>query len=1373
MQAATAAGRTQVKITQTAPQAVLSWSSFNVGAATDLVFDQSAGGASASTWVALNEVRDPSAQPSRILGSISAPGQVYIINRNGIIFGAGSQVNAAALLAATADFAGGSAGFLANGIYSTNGTAGLLPAFGGSGATDAPAGSLVMVQPGAQIATSAPASVENGGGFVMLFGAGVQNAGAITTPQGQTVLAAGQQFYLTPGYSSSGGGDPLATTLGSEVAVTGGGAANNTGLIEATRGDITLVGHAVTQAGVALSTTTTAQRGTIHLLTDTSDSTGSVTLAAGSLTQVAPELDDTDTALNSQRAQLIATSAANNSARLTTAPALNDIAGLADRLDQSRIEITAGGTVSFGAGSLTSAQGGQIAVSAGSGRIFAAGGAQLDVSGVVAPAQPATANVLTVNIQPTELRDSPANRDAGKLPGSNVYVDASRLTTVAASLADPGTRIYTPGGLLEVSGYVAEVGHTIAEWATIGGTVTLAAGSVVVQPGAGINLAGGSESYQAGMIPASWLIGSDGQLYTVNNAPASLTYTGVYGGFTVDHAKWGVSATYASALVAPSQVWRDGYTVGRDAGSLILSTPAAVIEGTISAGTVTGAQQTAARPAGVSDPFTLAQTVAPLGGTLALGQYAATGLTGTYPTDVVLGSAAPAVAAGIGAADPLPAGRGNTAWFAAGLLDGAGFASVQIASGGAITLASPLSFAPGGQIALIAPEVTIEAGLVAPSAGLTLGNRLPGTGAFLPGAAAVTLAGGATIDLRGQWNNRLRDPLDASGAAFVNGGSASLDSSGGVTLAAGSAIDVSAGGTLSASGAFSGGKGGSVTLTADDPAAGAGTAPLVLQGTLSGFGASGGGALSITAPAVRIAAAAPADAPVGTLVLTPALFARGFGSYAITGLNGVAVAPGTALAVTVPTEVPSAAAAALPTGSDPALATDIGLLPLFTPNATRATLTQRPGASLTLQAVDNTAGGALAIGAGAAITVDPGQSVSLQAHDFDHHRRHDHRARRQHRHRQHALSGRHRHPAAVAVRPGAGGVAGRGQPARRFRHRQHRARQHGPALWRGAGRRQHQHRRHRRHRRRRHAAHHGCPGDHPPGRGARCQRRRGHDRSHRRHGAAGRAGARCRRRRQHQPVVLHRHLRRRHAARRRRRGGRGRRHAGADDGNAGVQHQPVRRACRPDGAARADRHAAAGDATAGHAAGRRGHAAGRFRPRRHRRRPGDFRRLRRARPVRARADPVRRRCHAGGETVGHARQCGAGGGHGVRPGADRGAVCRARRQHRAGAGAGRCGAADQPALDAAGHHQRRHAGDQRRPHRCRQCHPPRHRLGHSRPRRDGGEHHLSGLRPAHPGQQRRPAVPQRHHAVQQRRHHAAGGTGLSGGRRHGDRRRRL
>jgi filamentous hemagglutinin family protein len=97
----TANGQTTVTVVQTSAEAVLTWQTFNVGRSTTLDFNQSAGGKDVGNWIVFNEITDPSGVPAQILGSIHAQGQVYVIDQNGIIFGANSQVNTHALVASS------------------------------------------------------------------------------------------------------------------------------------------------------------------------------------------------------------------------------------------------------------------------------------------------------------------------------------------------------------------------------------------------------------------------------------------------------------------------------------------------------------------------------------------------------------------------------------------------------------------------------------------------------------------------------------------------------------------------------------------------------------------------------------------------------------------------------------------------------------------------------------------------------------------------------------------------------------------------------------------------------------------------------------------------------------------------------------------------------------------------------------------------------------------------------------------------------------------------------------------------------------------------------------------------------------------------
>src|SRR3546814_10808086 len=86
--------------------------------------------------------------------------------------------------------------------------------------------------------TAKPANSTTGGGYVLLAGKELHNAGAITTPNGQTLLAAGDSFIIKKGQGTED--NPASTTRGNEVTTTGEGHVSNTGLIQATTGDITL-----------------------------------------------------------------------------------------------------------------------------------------------------------------------------------------------------------------------------------------------------------------------------------------------------------------------------------------------------------------------------------------------------------------------------------------------------------------------------------------------------------------------------------------------------------------------------------------------------------------------------------------------------------------------------------------------------------------------------------------------------------------------------------------------------------------------------------------------------------------------------------------------------------------------------------------------------------------------------------------------------------------------------------------------------------------------------------------------------------------------------------------------------------------------------
>ncbi|WP_152535493.1 filamentous haemagglutinin family protein [Bradyrhizobium sp. Ai1a-2] len=983
--------RVRVNIGQTRQKAILTWDTFNVGSRTDLSFDQRGN----RDWVALNRVLGTDARPSQILGTLKADGQVYVINQNGIIFGGGSQINVGALIASTAKISNDQ--FL-SGIYSAQTGSTWTPSF-----TDAAAllgngtgGGVVKVEAGAQIQTHAPASVTAGGGFVLLMGGQVVNAGAIATSNGQTQLAAGDDFVLRPGYGTDQ--NIASTTRGNEIApvLRSGslaGLVRNDGMVFSAQGDITLAGRTVEQNGILVASTSVNTRGTIHLLNSATDTLGSVTLGAGSLTTVIPELESEETALDSQRGALIAASATANQQRSQQASgAFNNLSLLADRLDQSRIEIVTGGTVVFkggtSQGSLTIAQGGQVAVSAG-GRIFTENGATIDVSGVRNVSLAMAANNIMINIQGNELRDSPQNRDSNALKNADVWIDICDLIYVPSGTGGyEGDRYYTPGGLLEVGGYLANTAHRIGEWSAVGGTITLSAPEVIAQKGSVFDISGGSVHYEAGYIRTTNFLGPDGRLYNINDARADMTFYGLGQGFIREHERWNVTEVWTSPFGKgrESVRWEEGYTVGRDAGRLILSTPTAIFEGDILADVVKGERQSTSRPDGITDGYKAAQNVVAQAGTLALGQYNALGLTNAYITDVKIGDVA-SVTDGMNATDALASDRSNTAYLDAGLLNDAHLGGLNIATKDKVSVDAPVKLADGGNMFLVAPTVDINADITAHSGRVTVTNILQrdvvgSTPIFLAppsGLPQFTLAAGATIDVSGVWTNGVLASDDLSRLAYLDGGDVTLKSSYGVTIEGGSTIDVSSGAAIMQNGKARGGKGGNVALFAYDelgiPSIGG---RLVLDGDIRGYGVNGGGTLAIDGASIVIGASeTPHDAT--DLLLTPDLFRKGFSKYDINGHEKLAVADGTAIDVEVPVYRFNSASFAVPTGADPAAAFELWTPPQYQEDPLHGVLTQRAGADLVLESSNNFQGGQIAIGQGAAITVDPGRTITVQS----------------------------------------------------------------------------------------------------------------------------------------------------------------------------------------------------------------------------------------------------------------------------------------------------------------------------------------------------------------------------------------------------------
>jgi filamentous hemagglutinin family protein len=84
----------QLDVNQTSNNVVIDWATFNIGGDATTQFNQPG-----SSSIAVNRVGD--VNPSQILGSLRANGQVVLLNSNGVFFGQNSTVNVSGLLVST------------------------------------------------------------------------------------------------------------------------------------------------------------------------------------------------------------------------------------------------------------------------------------------------------------------------------------------------------------------------------------------------------------------------------------------------------------------------------------------------------------------------------------------------------------------------------------------------------------------------------------------------------------------------------------------------------------------------------------------------------------------------------------------------------------------------------------------------------------------------------------------------------------------------------------------------------------------------------------------------------------------------------------------------------------------------------------------------------------------------------------------------------------------------------------------------------------------------------------------------------------------------------------------------------------------------
>ncbi|MBC8057094.1 MAG: hypothetical protein H7Y61_10995, partial [Rhizobiales bacterium] len=513
------------------------------------------------------------------------------------------------------------------------------------------------------------------------------------------------------------------------------------------------------------------------------------------------------------------------------------------------------------------------------------------------------------------------------------------------------------------------------------GAVTLAAaGAVITDPTSKVDVSGGRVTYTEAQVRPTTLIGADGTRYSANNAPADINYSAVEGGQASQFDRWGRITQFTPVR---SRI-EAGYVDGRNAGTVKIATPIALLGGQIAAGATNGERQ-------VAGTDTLAK-----GGAVDLGTRAADAAFASTVNSTASGvlrdfavvAAQKAISAdlfNVVSPGALPA----AGWIAADTLNDSGASSLRVTSvadlvvepGAAIAMPRRGSVelsAAGAKGVTIGADITAHGGSVTAQT-INLGNALNAQ----QQSGDVTLQAGRRIDVSGDWVNQSLDGARAGSA--IGGGAVQLLSARGLNLQDSSAVDVSGGATVGTNGAVTGTNAGSIRLESQRSGLIAdGTEPIAtvhIGADLRGESLAAGGSLRVRAAEVDIRDTARlGPLPLirdgvkpGALVIDDGFFTQGgFTSFDIEGAQRLGVDASTTIAPRATRWMVTQNSRFAATGTRPGDALVSTMLPEGQRNAASVSL-----ASGGLKS--NTDSGELTLGRSATIATDAGGNVTLSA----------------------------------------------------------------------------------------------------------------------------------------------------------------------------------------------------------------------------------------------------------------------------------------------------------------------------------------------------------------------------------------------------------
>ncbi len=817
------------------------------------------------------------------------------------------------------------------------------------------------------------------------------NNGTLSAADGQVILAAGREVGFAAHSQDDASLRGLDVFVGKVDAASG--TVSHLGWIDIPRGNATLTGKTINQSSVITSSTSVSLNGSVDLLANYNAvanpsydptnislgpafvfvSSGAVTLGPKSVTRILPEWDSLETAVGTQLAL----------------PSRLKIQGLAIHLEnQSSIfapnanaTLTAGNW-NYAAAESTLTRPTSDFINA-SGQLYFEPGATINVAGSSGVSVSVAQNILTLQLRGAELADSPVQRD-GILRGITLNLDIRNRGEY-----NGGAWIGTPLG--DATGFAGLIQRTVGELTTAGGSVTLKAGSsIVMQPGSTVDSSGGFIDFQGGLVETT-RVTANGRLYDISQALPDRIYDGIYTGQSTFIAqKYGIAETFTNPLALKSSHYEAGYIQGASGGKIAITAPSMALDGTLIGQTVSSDLQRSHPPVGSELAITFqAQQTLP-------------GYPGFSPTppSITFATSSTLPLADAFALDTnetplsLREERQKELVLSPELFTKGGFARLTVSNGdGDIVVPAGLDFhgPVSGKLTFEAANITIGSDISAPGGALsfTAYNISPTIAATLetatPPAAEdrglFNLAAGIKLSTAGLIVDE-RNPGFFHSPLTINGGSIAIKSFS-ANLPMGSALDVSGGVVVSSTGKRTDGTGGSLSVIAGrDPSTNAASViggTLVFDATLSGFGGSKGGSLTVQAQSIQIGGI---HALANTLHLAPDFFnTGGFTSFTLTGIGSQNEKTGEfqpGLTVTANTVIQPVAKTWLAT-FDPSANDAARLVPILLPEGLR------PSVSLSLNASGATdleglllSQGDLVIEKGALIEVGPQASVAIK-----------------------------------------------------------------------------------------------------------------------------------------------------------------------------------------------------------------------------------------------------------------------------------------------------------------------------------------------------------------------------------------------------------